>query len=149
MQEPSEMSVIEHADIEPGMRVLDLCAAPGGKSGGIAARLNGSGFLLSTEIVPARAQLLRALLQRLGRRTSAGACAHPAELASVLLCSFDRVIVDAPCSGEGMLRMDPAATAARSPETVNACTVRQKAILESAAQLVSQNGKLIYTICTF
>ena len=149
MQEPSAMSVIEHADIWPGMRVLDLCAAPGGKSGGIAARLNGIGFLLSNEIVPSRAKLLCQNLERLGVMNSAVTCAHPDEIASVLPCYFDRVIVDAPCSGEGMFRKDPAAIAEWSPEAVDACAVRQKAILESAAKLVSANGKLIYSTCTF
>lgn len=149
MQEPSAMSVTEHADIRPGMRVLDLCAAPGGKSGGIAARLNGSGFLLSNEIIPSRAKLLRRNLERLGVINSAVACAHPDEIASALPCYFDRVIVDAPCSGEGMFRKEPTAISEWSPEAVNACAVRQKAILESAAKLVSASGKLIYSTCTF
>lgn len=149
MQEPSAMSVIEHADIKPGMNVLDLCAAPGGKSGGIAARLNNSGFLLANEIVPSRAKLLCQNLERLGVMNSAVTCAHPDEIASALPRYFDRVIVDAPCSGEGMFRKDPTAIAEWSPEAVDACAVRQKAILESAAKLVSANGKLIYSTCTF
>ena len=149
VQEPSAMSVIVAADIEPGMRVLDLCAAPGGKSGGIAARLGGSGFLLSNEIVPSRAKQLARNLERLGVVNSAVTCAHPDAIADALPRFFDRVIVDAPCSGEGMFRKDDTAIAEWSPEHIASCAERQRAIIESAEKCVKEGGRLVYSTCTF
>lgn len=149
VQEPSAMSVIESADIKPGMRVLDFCAAPGGKSGGIAARLNGIGFLLSNEIVPSRAKQLVRNLERLGVVNAAVTSAHPDSIADALPRYFDRVIVDAPCSGEGMFRKDDTAIAEWSIEHVLSCAARQKAILESAEKCVVAGGRLVYSTCTF
>lgn len=149
MQEPSAMSVIEAAMIEPGMKVLDLCAAPGGKSGGILSRLMGKGLLVSNEIVPNRARELAGNLERLGAVNAAVTCAHPDAVAGALPRFFDRVVVDAPCSGEGMFRKDPTAVAEWSEEHVLSCAARQKAILESAAKCVAPGGRLIYSTCTF
>ena len=149
MQEPSAMSVIKEAQIEPGMKVLDLCAAPGGKSGGAAARLKGEGLLVSNEIVPNRAKQLARNLERLGVVNAIVTCAHPDAFAENLPGFFDRVIVDAPCSGEGMFRKDPAAIAEWSPEHVASCASRQKLILESASRCVAPGGKLVYSTCTF
>ena len=149
MQEPSAMSVIEEAEIKPGMRVLDLCAAPGGKSGGIAARLKGSGLLVSNEIAPSRAKQLARNLERLGVVNAAVTNAHPDAVAAALPRFFDRVIVDAPCSGEGMFRKDDTAIAEWSLEHVTSCAARQRAILESAEKCVAPGGKLIYSTCTF
>ena len=149
MQEPSAMSVIAEAGIEPGMKVLDLCAAPGGKSGGAAARLRGKGLLVSNEIVPSRAKQLARNLERLGVTNAVVTSAHPDAVANALPGYFDRVIVDAPCSGEGMFRKDPQAIAEWSLEHVASCAVRQRAIMESAARCVAPGGKLIYSTCTF
>lgn len=149
IQEPSAMSVIENADICEGQFVLDLCAAPGGKSGGVAARLNGTGLLVSNEIVPSRAKLLARNLERLGVMNAVVTNAHPDALASNLPNFFDRVLVDAPCSGEGMFRKDPVAITEWSIEHVTACAKRQNMILESAYKLVRPGGKLIYSTCTF
>ncbi len=149
MQEPSAMSVIAEAEIEPGMKVLDLCAAPGGKSGAAAAKLDGKGLLVSNEIVPSRAKQLARNLERLGIVNAVVTSAHPDAIAESLPCFFDRVIVDAPCSGEGMFRKDPTAIAEWSPEHVASCAVRQSAILESAAKCVAPGGKLVYSTCTF
>lgn len=149
MQEPSAMSVVEAAEIAPGMRVLDLCAAPGGKSGGIAARLCGRGILVSNEIIPNRAKLLARNLERLGIVNAVVTSAHPDAVAEALPQYFDRVVVDAPCSGEGMFRKDPTAIAEWSPEHVSACAKRQQQILESACRCVAPGGKLIYSTCTF
>ncbi len=149
MQEPSAMSVIKHADIKPGMKVLDMCAAPGGKSGGIAARLNGSGFLISNEIVASRAKQLLQNLERLGVTNAVVTNAHPDVIPNVLKGYFDRVIVDAPCSGEGMFRKDPNAVSEWSIEHVRSCSYRQSAILESSSKTVAPGGKLIYSTCTF
>lgn len=149
VQEPSAMSVIQAADIKPGQRVLDLCAAPGGKSGGIAARLMGEGVLVSNEIVPSRARLLAQTIERLGAVNTVVTSAHPDAIVSALPCYFDRVIVDAPCSGEGMFRKDKTAISEWSPEHVKSCAVRQRAIIESASVCVNAGGRLIYSTCTF
>lgn len=149
MQEPSAMSVIEHADIKPGMKVLDMCAAPGGKSGGIAARLNGEGFLVSNEIVSSRAKQLLQNLERLGVSNAVVTNTHPDTISKVLKGYFDRVVVDAPCSGEGMFRKDPNAVSEWSVEHVRSCSRRQSAILESSSKTVAPGGKLIYSTCTF
>ena len=149
MQEPSAMSAIAAAEVSPGMKVLDLCAAPGGKSGGIAARMGGEGLLVSNEIVPNRAKTLCFTLERLGVCNAVVTCAHPDTLCTALEEYFDRVVVDAPCSGEGMFRKDDTAIAEWSPEHVTACAQRQAAILDSAYRALKPGGKLIYSTCTF
>lgn len=149
MQEPSAMSVVANSDIAPGMKVLDLCAAPGGKSGGIAARLAGKGLLISNEPIPSRAKLLVQNLERLGVMNATVTNVYPNSISKLLPRFFDRVLVDAPCSGEGMFRKDARAIAEWSPEHVLSCAVRQKAILNSAAECVAPKGKLIYSTCTF
>lgn len=143
------MAAIEAAEVKPGMRVLDLCAAPGGKSGGIAARMKGQGLLVSNEIVLGRAKTLTFTMERLGVCNSVVTCAHPENLCRALEGYFDRVIVDAPCSGEGMFRKDDTAIAEWSEEHVAACAQRQRAILESAYLALRPEGKLIYSTCTF
>lgn len=149
LQEPSAMAPIAALSVRPGMRVLDLCAAPGGKSGGIAARLEGRGLLVANEVVPARAKTLRSTLERLGVTNAAVACARPEVLCGALEGYFDAVLVDAPCSGEGMFRKDPGAAAAWSEAHVRACAQRQQAILGSAARAVAEGGALVYSTCTF
>ena len=149
LQEPSAMAAIAEAEVRPGMRVLDLCAAPGGKSGGIAARLSGEGFLLANEIVPNRARTLASTLERLGVANAAVTCAKPEAIAEAFPDYFDVTLVDAPCSGEGMFRKDAGAVAEWSPAHVTACAARQSAILETAAKTVHGGGVLIYSTCTF
>ena len=149
MQEPSAMAAIQAVEAEPGMRILDLCAAPGGKSGGIAARMGGEGLLVSNEIVPNRAKTLAFTMERLGVCNAVVTCAHPDALCGARKGYFDRVVVDAPCSGEGMFRKDDTAIAEWSPEHVIACAQRQRAILDSAYTALAPGGKLIYSTCTF
>lgn len=150
MQEPSAMSVIRESTVDDsGMRVLDLCAAPGGKSGGIAARMAGKGVLVSNEIIPKRAALLSRNLERLGVTNAAVISAKPEAAADALPGFFDVVLVDAPCSGEGMFRKDETAVAEWSGEHVSSCAVRQSLILESAEKCVADGGALVYSTCTF
>ena len=149
LQEPSAMAAIAQAQVHPGMRVLDLCAAPGGKSGGMAARLAGEGFLLANEIVPNRAKTLAATLERLGVPNAAVSCAKPEAVAEAFPSYFDVTLVDAPCSGEGMFRKDARAALEWSPAHVTACAARQSAILECAAKTVRGGGALVYSTCTF
>ena len=149
LQDASAMAPVAALDPRPGERVLDLCAAPGGKSGQIAARLNGRGFLLSNEIEFSRARILLGNLERLGV-TNAFVTSAPAEaLARVLPAFFDRVLVDAPCSGEGMFRRDPEAASQWNPDAPAGCATRQTAILNDAARMVRPGGKLVYSTCTF
>ncbi len=150
MQEPSAMSVIAASGADAsGLKVLDLCAAPGGKSGGVAARMKGKGILVSNEIVPKRALLLSRNLERLGVANAAVVSKKPDVIAKELPGFFDAVLVDAPCSGEGMFRKDDAAIDEWSPEHVTACAVRQSLILESASECVAAGGALVYSTCTF
>lgn len=148
-QEPSAASAVTLLDPQPGEKVLDLCAAPGGKSTQIAALTGDSGLLWSNEVVRSRAQILASNLERMGVRNAVVSSVYPDVLAEKLAGYFDRVLVDAPCSGEGMFRRDPAAVEAWSPEHVRACAVRQLAILNSAARCVREGGVLVYSTCTF
>lgn len=149
VQEPSASSAVTVLAPKPGERILDLCAAPGGKSTQIAALLGGDGLLWSNEIVAGRAQVLLSNFERMGVRNGIVSSCHPETLCSALAGFFDRVLVDAPCSGEGMFRRDGRAAEEWSEEHVASCAVRQLAILESARQAVREGGVLVYSTCTF
>ena len=148
IQEPSAMSVITAADIRDGEIVLDLCAAPGGKSTQIAC-LNPSGLTISNEIIPSRAKILDQNTERMGIANAAVTCASPLTLSRCWSAIFDTVIVDAPCSGEGMFRKADIAISEWSEENVKACAARQREILDLAKQLVKCGGKLVYSTCTY
>ena len=149
LQEASAMAPAAILDPHPGERVCDLCAAPGGKSTQIAGKLGGEGFLLCNEINPKRAKILSRNIERLGIANALVTNEHPATLASRFPGYFHRVMVDAPCSGEGMFRKEEAAVTDWSQETVEMCAQRQREILHSAAQLVCPGGRLVYSTCTF
>jgi NOL1/NOP2/sun family putative RNA methylase len=149
LQEPSAMAVAEILAPQPGERVLDLSASPGGKATQIASLMQGRGLLVANDPVPGRIKPLGENLERWGARnvvlTNAGAGA----LAGSVQGAFDRVLVDAPCSGEGMFQKTPAALEAWSEETVAGCALRQRHLLEEAARLVRPGGVLLYSTCTF
>ena len=126
VQEPSACSAVTVLDPQPGEKVLDLCAAPGGKSTQIAGLLAGEGLLWSNEIVKSRAQVLLSNVERLGVANAVVSSCHPQRLCESLQGFFDKVLVDAPCSGEGMFRRDPAAIAQWTPESPAACAQRQR-----------------------
>lgn len=149
LQEPSAMAPVTLLDPQPGERVLDLCAAPGGKSTQIAARLAGRGILVSNEIHPKRAAILSGNLERMGAANALVLNEHPAQLERRFAGWFDRVLVDAPCSGEGMFRKEQAAVDDWSPDTVAMCAGRQAEILDSAAKMLRPGGRLVYSTCTF
>lgn len=149
LQEASAMAPVALLDPQPGERVCDLCAAPGGKSTQIAGRLNGRGFLLANEIHPKRALILSRNMERMGVWNALVTNETPARLAKKLPGYFHRVLVDAPCSGEGMFRKEEAAVTDWSQETVQMCARRQREILDSAARLVRPGGRLVYSTCTF
>lgn len=149
IQEPSAMAPVELLGVQPGERVLDLCAAPGGKSTQIAAKLKGEGLLLCNEIHPARAKILSENIERMGVVNACVTNETPARLAEVFPEYFDRVLVDAPCSGEGMFRKNEAACEEWSPENVRMCAGRQDEILDCAAGMLRAGGRLVYSTCTF
>jgi len=149
IQEASAMAPAALLDARPGLRVLDLCAAPGGKSGQLAAAKRGRGLLVANEIEPKRAAVLARNLERLGVANALVLCEHPARLAARFPACFDRVLVDAPCSGEGMFRREEAAVAGWSVEQVLACARRQREILESASAALRPGGRMVYSTCTF
>ena len=149
LQEASAMAPVALLDPQPGEWVCDMCAAPGGKTTQIAGRLAGEGFLVCNEINPKRARILSRNIERMGVANALVTNEHPEKLASRLAGCFDRVLVDAPCSGEGMFRKEEAAVTDWSPETVEMCARRQREILHSAAQMVRPGGRLVYSTCTF
>ena len=149
LQEASAMAPVALLDPQPGERILDLCAAPGGKTTQIAGRMRGKGFLVCNEINPKRARILSQNMERMGVSNALTLNEHPANLSKHFPQYFDRVLVDAPCSGEGMFRKEEAAVTDWSPETVEMCAARQKEILHSAAQMVRPGGRLVYSTCTF
>ena len=148
-QEPSASFAVSAMDIRPGMRVLDLCAAPGSKSTQIAEALGNSGLLTANEIVSSRASVLKENLERNGCADAVVLNSSPADIAKAFPEFFDAVLCDAPCSGEGMFRKDPDAESHWSPEHVASCAVRQSAILDSASDCVRPGGMLLYSTCTF
>ncbi len=149
LQEPSAMAVVSALQAQPGDIVLDLCAAPGGKSTQIAAALRGEGMLISNEIHPVRAKALSENIERLGIRNAIVTQEPPERLAKRFTHSFDRILVDAPCSGEGMFRKLPEAIDDWSEAKVMECHRMQIDILDAAAQMLKPGGTLVYSTCTF
>lgn len=149
IQEPSAMSAVELLDPKPGETVLDLAAAPGGKSTQIAGKLAGQGLLISNEIQPARAKILSENIERMGVRNAVVVSASPQQLAERFPLFFDKIMVDAPCSGEGMFRKDPDAIKEWSPAHVEMCAARQEDILDAAVTMLKPGGRLAYSTCTF
>jgi len=149
MQDPSAMSAVAVLDPKPGERILDLCAAPGGKSGQIAAGIGITGVLVSNEVESSRARMLAGNLERLGVPNAAVVSAMPDVLAAKWPETFDAVLCDAPCSGEGMFRRDPGARDEWNERSPAGCAARQRTILESAIAMLRPGGRLVYSTCTF
>ncbi len=149
IQEPSAMAVGELLDPKPGERVLDLCAAPGGKTTHIAAKMKGRGFLLTNEIHPVRSKILSQNVERMGIKNTVVTNETPERLADRFESFFDRILVDAPCSGEGMFRKDPDACREWSIGSVGVCAVRQNSILKCADKMLRPGGRIVYSTCTF
>ena len=148
-QEPSASSAAPLLGVQPGMRVLDLCAAPGGKSSQLAAALQGRGVLVSNEYVAARAEILKSNLERMGVSNAVVLNETPARIAEALPEFFDRVLVDAPCSGEGMFRKEPVALQQHCEALVKQCAELGAQILDCAAAALAPGGQLVYSTCTF
>ncbi|WP_083520766.1 RsmF rRNA methyltransferase first C-terminal domain-containing protein [Alicyclobacillus kakegawensis] len=148
IQEPSAMAVVPALDPRPGERVLDLCAAPGGKATDIARRLRGQGVLVANEPHPARVRTLVENLERAGAPALVTQ-ALPHQLAAAVGVRFDAILVDAPCSGEGMFRKDPEARRQWQASSPASCARRQREILACALSMLRPGGRLVYSTCTF
>ena len=149
VQEPSAASVLTVIDAKPNEKILDLCAAPGGKSTGIAAAMQGKGLLWSNEYIRNRATVLLSNIERMGISNAVVSSLSADYLCSSLEGFFDAVAVDAPCSGEGMWRHNELVEKQWSEEYVLKCAAIQREILTSAANAVMSGGRLIYSTCTF
>lgn len=149
MQDPGAVSTVAAIPITPGMRVIDLCAAPGGKATQLASAIGDDGILIANEYVPARCRILQGNIERMGVRNTVVTNLDTAILANHYGTYFDLVVVDAPCSGEGMFRKYEIASEEWSEENVTLCAMRQREILKNAVQLVKPGGRLLYSTCTF
>ncbi|MCI5723670.1 MAG: RsmF rRNA methyltransferase first C-terminal domain-containing protein [Erysipelotrichaceae bacterium] len=149
LQEPSASSAVTVLDPRPGMKVLDMCAAPGSKSTQIAEMLKQDGLLVSNEIHPNRARILEDNIERCGSANTIVINSDPKTVAKAFPFFFDMVLCDAPCSGEGMFRKEEQALTEWSLKNVQACAIRQQGILEEAYRCLKPGGTLVYSTCTF
>ncbi len=149
IQEPSAMLPAELLDVRPGMRVLDLCAAPGGKTTQLAGKLAGEGVLVTNDNAAERTKALAKNAELAGVRNAIVLNEEPAAIAAAFPQWFDRILVDAPCSGEGMFRKDDSMIADWERHSVQKCSGMQKDILQHAAAMVAPGGLLLYSTCTF
>ena len=149
IQDPGAMATAECLEVQPDWWVLDLCAAPGGKSSQLRNKLGRNGVLVSNEIIPSRCKILTGNMERLGFRKTATTCMDSARIAQLFPETFDMIMVDAPCSGEGMFRKDDIAISEWSVENVLHCAQRQREILENAVKALRQGGYIVYATCTF
>lgn len=149
IQEPSAMYAAEVVHARPGERVLDLCAAPGSKSTQLAVSMGNRGLLVANEVYPKRAKVLSENIERLGITNCLVTNETPERLAHYFPGYFDKILVDAPCSGEGMFRKHPEAAQYWSEEHVAHCAHLQRQILETACRMLRAGGILVYSTCTF
>lgn len=149
IQEPSAMAPVEQLNVQPGDRVLDLCAAPGGKSTQIAAKLQGKGVLVTNDIHAERTKALAKNVELYGVRNAVVLNESPERIADAFPHYFDKVLIDAPCSGEGMFRKDEDMVKSWEHHSVEKCVLMQRDILETAARLLAPGGTIVYSTCTF
>ena len=149
IQEPSAMLVSHFLDIKEDDYILDMCAAPGGKTCYAASRLNENGLMIANDIVPLRAKILSENIERFGLKNAIVTNCDPIAFTKVLPGFFDKIILDAPCSGEGMFRKNDDAISQWSLDKVNECAYIQKNLLDAAMTLLKPGGKLIYSTCTY
>ena len=149
IQEPSAMVPAEVLQAKPGEKILDLCAAPGGKSTQIAAAMENEGILISNEIHFKRAKALSENIERFGIQNAIVINERPEKLVQHFPNYFDKILVDAPCSGEGMFRKDDNAIEFWSEDLVEKCSYTQRKLLSLAFQMLKPGGTLVYSTCTF
>jgi len=149
VQEPGAMAPAECMELEDDWVVLDMCSAPGGKSSQIRNKLGENGILVSNEIIPSRCKILTSNVERLGLKNTITTCMDSGRLARLYPETFDFIMVDAPCSGEGMFRKEQIAVDEWSKENVEKCASRQMEILENASKCLKNGGYIVYATCTF
>lgn len=149
VQEPGAMAPAECLDIEPDWCVLDMCAAPGGKSSQIKNKLSQKGVLVSNEIIPSRCKILTGNIERLGFQNTVTTCLDTDRLSSIFPNTFDMIMIDAPCSGEGMFRKQESAIDEWSEDNVIMCAQRQREILDNGVTCLKSGGYIVYATCTF
>ncbi|MDE6868463.1 MAG: RsmB/NOP family class I SAM-dependent RNA methyltransferase [Clostridia bacterium] len=149
VQEPSAAVAAPKLAVERGERVLDLCSAPGGKGTQLAQYLGGEGVIFLNEINFSRAKILCSNVERMGVKNAVITCAPPQTMSECFEGYFDKILVDAPCSGEGMFKKEEAAIPEWSLENVNLCAARQKDILACAHKMLKGGGRMVYSTCTF
>ena len=149
-QEPSAMCAAPLLDVQAGERVLDLCSAPGGKGTQLACKMNGRGLIVLNEPVGSRAKILSQNVERMGVKNAVVISELPENLSIKFAGYFDKILVDAPCSGEGMFRKNAEeALGEWSEENVAMCAERQAKILDEATKMLREGGRLVYSTCTF
>lgn len=149
-QEPSAMCAAPLLEVQAGERVLDLCSAPGGKGTQLAGNMHGEGILVLNEPVFSRAKILSQNVERMGVQNAVVTCELPEKLSQKFQGYFDKILVDAPCSGEGMFRKNAKeALEEWSEENVALCAERQEKILDEAVKMLKVGGRLVYSTCTF
>lgn len=149
IQEPSAMAPVELLEVYEGDRVLDLCAAPGGKSTQIAAKLKGTGLLVTNDISAERTKALAKNIELYGVRNAVVLNESPERIAQAFPRFFNKILIDAPCSGEGMFRKDEDMARQWERHSIAKCTVMQRDILQTAADLLAPGGRIVYSTCTF
>ena len=149
IQDPGAMATAECVEIQPDWYILDTCSAPGGKSTQLRNKLGEKGVLVSNEIIASRCKILTGNVERLGLKNTVTTCMDTKRLAKTFPQAFDLVMVDAPCSGEGMFRKDDTAIDEWSEDNVKMCAERQAGILENAAVCVKNGGYIVYATCTY
>ena len=149
IQEPSAMAPGGLLPVEPGDKVLDLCAAPGGKATQVAARMKGKGVLVANDVNAERLKALVKNLELFGVKNAVVTNETPERLAQIFPSYFDKILIDAPCSGEGMFRKNPEMMKSWDIYDVRQCAAMQENILEQAAKMVKEGGMLLYSTCTF
>ena len=149
VQEPGAMAPAECLPLESDWVVLDMCSAPGGKSTQLRNKLGTNGVLVSNEIIPSRCKILTSNIERLGLKNTITTCMDSGKIARLYPETFDFIMVDAPCSGEGMFRKEQIAIDEWSKENVEKCAIRQMEILENASKCLKNGGYIVYATCTF
>lgn len=149
IQEPSAMTPASRLPVEGGERVLDLCAAPGGKATELGAKLGGKGVLVANDISASRTKALLKNIELMGISNAFILNEVPAKIAGQFPEYFDKILVDAPCSGEGMFRKNPDAARAWDEKKPLECAKMQREILKQAVSMLKAGGKMIYSTCTF
>ena len=149
IQEPSAMLVSHFLDVKEDDYILDMCGAPGGKTCAIASRLSNEGLMITNDIVPLRAKILSENVERFGLQNTIVTNCDPLSFVKILPGFFDKIILDAPCSGEGMFRKNDQAIDTWSLEKINECTHIQRQLLDAAMILLKDGGQLIYSTCTY